>query len=1026
MSSTADTSYKTTGGRQTKFASIPEPPAGASPELKKWMAAVKETVEVREGKRGNSLDRSIIVRDLFDPDFTTKYWPDGSSNNPNLSPGASQKDTKAPGPVGNFEIDASGSAQNILTWTNPTDGTFAHVEIFGVHIYGIPTWSSDGSYPLNELIRYGIYVYKVIDVDPHGTGTTRLTGISPDDPEYGGNGSVAPCWMRQGYPYRTVANAGPLAIIHSPTETWIHGLTGEALSQDWYYYARAVDDAGNESPWNPDGGEGLFALAKTNVGITPDPQNLMICETGSTTEFNDLNVHLCWSPSTKYGVKDYTVKVYTTSTMAERRIVENIRGMAWTYEYNDNKIDGSGTAEDSLTFRLWAVDIYGSISEGYDEISVVNPAPAPVIIDAKAIMQGVRFSWDPSPETDFSHYVYRIRVETGVWSNWAETSVSIVDRFLTPEENALYTGEAQIYIEVYVVDTWGNVSTTAAANEESISFIVKPHNIDDFAVNASKIWVNLPVLEGDVWYANSPSSGYVRWEAHRLYLNGVKYDIAAGSTNRKYIYWVKPNTTYSSSDNNPKGGTKEGVEYPDLLGNNGWVIAVNTSGVYDLAWNAIANQIIGSAYIEDASIVSANIGELQVNNAHVYGDLDASKIISGLLISQNWPGAGSQFSLNDGTFKLGGSTDPSLEWDGSQLTLKGAIMQSGGGDTFPLTVYRGAWSSGTTYYQADMVTYQGSSWVCIAGNTNIAPDVVSPGSSYWEMSAAKGDDGAAGASGSDGVGGVYQGEWVTGRYYYGSSLRKDIVKHGGTYYICQVSHASSATYTPGATTRWATFGATFSSVATDLVLANDITVLRSIVFGDPGTKTGVIRSYGKDTYADTTPGFFIGYDVTDNLPKVNIGDNTHWLKWTGYALSIGGDIIATGNIQGNAVSQMLVDTNSSNYMALTSFFGTWLILASITMTVDDSDGSGVLLTGSTTVYGSAGHRPIFVQWVDETPGVGSPTYQLGIHQEGSGVTHFAIGKWGVPLTQVTIEDVTGICPMGYDTKSILTGLRIKR
>ncbi len=830
--------------------------------------------------------------------------------------------------------------------------------------------------------------------------------------------------------------------------------------------------------------------------------------------------------------------------MAERRIVENIRGMAWTYEYNDNKIDGSGMAEDSLTFRLWAVDIYGSISEGYDEISVVNPAPAPVIIDAKAIMQGVRFSWDPSPETDFSHYVYRIRVETGVWSNWAETSVSIVDRFLTPEENALYTGEAQIYIEVYVVDTWGNTSAIAAADEESISFIVKPHNIDDFAVEASKIWVNLPVLEGDVWYANSPSSGYVRWEAHRLYLNGVKYDISAGSTNKKYIYWVKPNTTYSSSDNNPKGGIKEGVEYPDLLGNNGWVIAVNISGVYDLAWNAIANQIIGSAYIEDASIVSANIGTLQVNNAHVYGDLDASKIISGDLRSQNWSAVvGSRFRLNDGTFQLGGSSAPALEWDGSQLTLRGAILQTSGG-SFPMPVYRGTYSSGTQYYIGDLVVYDGGSWICIQDIRGTAPSSETPGTNYWDVWAAKGEPGDMGAAGDTGPGVAYRGEWVPDTTYAGGTLIRDVVKYSGYFYICQFPHGaagyswvgasgygnvapgaidssiypntspalchklyinlsvpsggstahvavgvyyeggwhyltdrieqmganlyfdlggtksvtaiavwnkhsqtirvnalqvtstSGSNVPPNRTDLWTAFGASFSSVATDLLLANDIAVLRSITFGDAGTKSGAIHSYGKSSYGSSQAGFFIGWD--GGVPKVNIGDANKWIRWTGATLDIGGDIVATGNILGNAVSQTVVDTNVSGVNLTGYSLGTKVTLASVTLTVVSGEFVGVLVNANVTVkYGGihAQQSNVALAFADTSLAASSYTYTIKAAKDlaVNGPTHIYICRGGtvVSESQCNFIDVDGFGGVGtyggsWVTNAVITAVMTKR
>lgn len=51
--------------------------------------------------------------------------------------------------------------------------------------------------------------------------------------------------------------------------------------------------------------------------------------------------------------------------------------------------------------------------------------------------------------------------------------------------------------------------------------------------------------------------------------------------------------------------------------------------------------------------------------------------------------------------------------------------------------------------------------------------------------------------------------------------------------------------------------------------------------------SGFLRSNGKDNYSDTTAGFFIGYD-TDNY-KVNIGDATQYIKWSGSSFSIAGD-----------------------------------------------------------------------------------------------------------------------------------------
>ena len=54
---------------------------------------------------------------------------------------------------------------------------------------------------------------------------------------------------------------------------------------------------------------------------------------------------------------------------------------------------------------------------------------------------------------------------------------------------------------------------------------------------------------------------------------------------------------------------------------------------------------------------------------------------TGNIESNNWTDggdAGSRFKLNDGTFKMGGDTNPSLEFDGTDLIISGGISASGG------------------------------------------------------------------------------------------------------------------------------------------------------------------------------------------------------------------------------------------------------------------------------------------------------------------------------------------------------------
>lgn len=63
-----------------------------------------------------------------------------------------------------------------------------------------------------------------------------------------------------------------------------------------------------------------------------------------------------------------------------------------------------------------------------------------------------------------------------------------------------------------------------------------------------------------------------------------------------------------------------------------------------------------------------------------------------------------------------------------------------------LLIPKGEWSSTTAYTKLDLVSYQGSSYVCTVANTNQVPT----NTSYWQLSAQKGRDGANGKDGAQG------------------------------------------------------------------------------------------------------------------------------------------------------------------------------------------------------------------------------------------------------------------------------------
>jgi phage minor structural protein len=98
----------------------------------------------------------------------------------------------------------------------------------------------------------------------------------------------------------------------------------------------------------------------------------------------------------------------------------------------------------------------------------------------------------------------------------------------------------------------------------------------------------------------------------------------------------------------------------------GQVIVKGTFTVID--WVTEGETTIVGSHIETGTITAdkLDVSELSAISA------DVGTLTAGILQSSNWgASAGSEFNLDDGTFRLGGSSSPALEWNGSELTLEG-------------------------------------------------------------------------------------------------------------------------------------------------------------------------------------------------------------------------------------------------------------------------------------------------------------------------------------------------------------------
>ena len=160
---------------------------------------------------------------------------------------------------------------------------------------------------------------------------------------------------------------------------------------------------------------------------------------------------------------------------------------------------------------------------------------------------------------------------------------------------------------------------------------------------------------------------------------------------------------------------------------------------------------------------------------------------------------------------------------------------------------------------------------------------------------------AQGIRGNRGVGITFRGVYdPTEEEYIGAvdgGNRGDVVEYNGSYYLCIQDNGTKAGLSvknPTDDAYWEGFGAEFSSVATDILLAKDVGITHSLVMGtvsdlndqnldNPrvGASTnngsgGIIRSANKTEFGDGNEGFFLG---DTSVVEFEVGDSDSFIKF---------------------------------------------------------------------------------------------------------------------------------------------------
>ena len=193
---------------------------------------------------------------------------------------------------------------------------------------------------------------------------------------------------------------------------------------------------------------------------------------------------------------------------------------------------------------------------------------------------------------------------------------------------------------------------------------------------------------------------------------------------------------------------------------------------------------------------------------------------------------------------------------------------------------------------------------------------------------ASGSDGADGASGGA-VGIVYRGEYSSGDTYVSQSDpgRLDVVKYsdaqaGDNYWIA--NNSGSLGQPSPSSSDWQAFGEEFTSVATDILFAQDVYADRTVNVGSSGSNP-VIALNSDHANSNANPyigmnitsyaaneGVYFGYD--GGTPKLSLkgGASDGFLTWDGSNLNIQGAITITGGATADSLSALNSTTASLN------------------------------------------------------------------------------------------------------------------
>lgn len=302
---------------------------------------------------------------------------------------------------------------------------------------------------------------------------------------------------------------------------------------------------------------------------------------------------------------------------------------------------------------------------------------------------------------------------------------------------------------------------------------------------------------------------------------------------------------------------------------------------------------IGTTYGVDAGVeyngrsyiaIQAGVG-FQPDTNPAYWDLLADKGADGVDgadgadgASFTWEGAWSPTTPYDpdDMVEFGGSsyiciqTTTNNQPDTSPTFWDLAASKGDKGDKGDPFNWLGVWSAVTSYVENDAVQHDGSSYTCILAHTGQTP----PNATYWDLVAAKGDQGLPGTGGDDGVvtGGTVNAAGTEIQLVRSQGLANVVIAAtpftdagnltgtvptgvmSGSYPIDITGNAATATSATTATTAGSAGSATTATTATNANNANNLGGQAPSYYLDLANHTGAVAGDQVSDATQTTQG----------------------------------------------------------------------------------------------------------------------------------------------------------------------------